>query len=43
MKLTSESFADMGAIPDRCAFAVPDAKTHSLPGAGCRRARARWR
>ena len=24
MKLTSESFADRGAIPGRCAFAVPD-------------------
>jgi Raf kinase inhibitor-like YbhB/YbcL family protein len=28
MKLTSESFSDMGAIPGRCAFAVPDAQTH---------------
>jgi Raf kinase inhibitor-like YbhB/YbcL family protein len=28
MKLTSESFSDMGTIPGRCAFAVPDAKTH---------------
>jgi len=28
MKLTSESFSDMGKIPGRCAFAVPDAKTH---------------
>jgi len=28
MKLTSESFKDMGAIPGRCAFAVIDPKTH---------------
>jgi Raf kinase inhibitor-like YbhB/YbcL family protein len=28
MKLTSQSFRDGGAIPGRCAFAVPDAKTH---------------
>lgn len=28
MKLTSESFKDMGAIPGRCAFAVPDAQSH---------------
>ena len=28
MKLISESFADMGTIPGRCAFAVPDAKSH---------------
>jgi Raf kinase inhibitor-like YbhB/YbcL family protein len=28
VKLTSESFSDMGKIPGRCAFAVPDAKTH---------------
>ena len=28
MKLTSESFTDMGEIPGRCAFAVPDARTH---------------
>lgn len=28
MKLTSESFSDMGKIPGRCAFAVPDAKNH---------------
>ena len=28
MRLTSESFSDMGIIPGRCAFAVPDAKTH---------------
>lgn len=28
MKLTSDSFRDMGAIPGRCAFGIPDAKTH---------------
>ena len=28
MKLTSTSFSDMGKIPGRCAFAVPDAKSH---------------
>lgn len=28
MKLTSDSFKDMGAIPGRCAFAVPDPNTH---------------
>ena len=28
MKLTSESFKDMGPIPGRCAFAVPDPTTH---------------
>jgi len=28
MKLTSTSFKDMGAIPGRCAFAVPDAQSH---------------
>jgi len=28
MKLISESSADMGTIPGRCAFAVPDAKSH---------------
>jgi Raf kinase inhibitor-like YbhB/YbcL family protein len=28
MKLTSGSFADMEKIPGRCAFAVPDAKSH---------------
>ena len=28
MRLTSESFRDMGKLPGRCAFAVPDAKTH---------------
>jgi phosphatidylethanolamine-binding protein (PEBP) family uncharacterized protein len=28
MKLTSESFPDMGKIPGRCAFAVPDVETH---------------
>jgi Raf kinase inhibitor-like YbhB/YbcL family protein len=28
MKLTSQSFRDGGAIPGRCAFAVPDPKTH---------------
>jgi len=28
MKVTSESFSDMGTIPGRCAFAVPDAQTH---------------
>jgi len=28
MKLTSDSFNDMAAIPGRCAFAVPDPNTH---------------
>ena len=28
MKLTSDSFKDMGLIPGRCAFAVPDAASH---------------
>jgi len=28
MILTSDSFIDKGAIPGRCAFAVPEAKTH---------------
>lgn len=28
MKLTSESFRDMGAIPGRCAFGVPDPREH---------------
>lgn len=28
MKLTSQSFQDGGVIPGRCAFAVPDPKTH---------------
>jgi len=28
MKLTSESISDMGEIPGRCAFAVPDGQTH---------------
>ena len=28
MKLSSDSFKDMGAIPGRCAFAVPDPRTH---------------
>jgi Raf kinase inhibitor-like YbhB/YbcL family protein len=28
MKLTSTSFKDMGAIPGRCAFALPDAQSH---------------
>ncbi len=28
MILTSDSFIDKGAIPGRCAFAVPDAATH---------------
>jgi Raf kinase inhibitor-like YbhB/YbcL family protein len=28
MKLTSESFRDMGPIPGRCAFGVPDPKEH---------------
>lgn len=28
MKLTSQSFRDGGAIPGRCAFAVPDPVTH---------------
>lgn len=28
MKLTSQSFRDGGAMPGRCAFAVPDPKTH---------------
>ncbi len=28
MNLTSDSFKDMGAIPGRCAFAVPDPNTH---------------
>jgi Raf kinase inhibitor-like YbhB/YbcL family protein len=28
MKLTSQSFRDGGAIPGRCAFAVPDPKGH---------------
>lgn len=29
MILSSDSFIDMGAIPGRCAFAVPDAATHT--------------
>jgi len=29
MKLTSQSFRDGGAIPGRCAFAVPDPETHA--------------
>ena len=28
MNLTSQTFKDGGVIPPRCAFAVPDAKTH---------------
>src|SRR5262245_48458592 len=28
MKLTSQSFRDGGAIPGRCALAIPDPKTH---------------
>ena len=28
MKLTSQSFRDGGALPGRCAFAVPDPKSH---------------
>jgi len=29
MKLTSESSADMGKMPGRCAVAVPDAKSRA--------------
>ncbi len=32
MNLTSESFQDEKAIPGRCAFCVPDAKTHAALG-----------
>lgn len=28
MKITTESFADMGVMPARCAFAEPDAQNH---------------
>jgi len=32
MKLSSDSFRDQGAIPARCAFCAPDAKTHATLG-----------
>jgi Raf kinase inhibitor-like YbhB/YbcL family protein len=32
MKVTSDTFRDHGAIPARCAFCAPDAKTHATLG-----------